>query len=148
MSPTYLRYAPVVGRLLMCIIFLLSGFNKVMHWSDTEQYMISHGMTVATGLLLAGAVVVEVGAGLALLLGFQVRLIALLLVLYLIPTTLIFHNFWSHPDQMINFLKNLAIMGGLIELSVAGAGAFSVDAAMGRRSGFGWTVWRAMRRMT
>jgi putative oxidoreductase len=137
MSPSYDRWTPLVARLLLCVIFLLSGASKLMAWPQTEAYMIEHGMTVATPALLAGAIIVEIAAGLALLLGFQVRLFAIVLFLYLIPTTLLFHNFWDfqgmeRQNQMIHFLKNLAILGGLLDLSVVGAGALSLDAAMAR----------------
>src|SRR5262245_42514676 len=113
MSAGYNRYVPVLGRLLMSVIFLLSGFNKLMDWSGTEAFMQAHGMTTATGALLAAAVAVEILGGVALLLGIRVRYVALVLFLYLIPTTFIFHNFWAvegaaRQEQMIHFLKNLA----------------------------------------
>ncbi len=143
----YQRYVPLFGRLLMCVIFLLSGFNKLMNWSGTEEFMQSQGMTTATGALLAAAVVVEIGGGLALLLGFKVRFVAIVLFLYLIPTTLMFHNFWAfqgaaRQDPMIHFLKNLAILGGLLDLSVAGAGALSLDAEIARARRPFWAFWQ------
>jgi putative oxidoreductase len=140
----------LAGRVLLSAIFLLSGISKILHWSATADHMAAHGMP-AVQMLLAGAVVVEVLGGLALLLGFQTRAASLILFLYLIPTTLIFHNFWAHQgaaqqDQMIHFLKNLAIMGGLLEVAAMGAGAWSLDAVQNRRrfAGFpGW--WRGRR---
>jgi putative oxidoreductase len=147
MSPSYQRYVPVLARLLMCIIFLLSGFDKLMHWSESEAYMTTHGLTTATGLLLAAAIIVEILGGLALLLGFALRPVAVILFLYLIPTTLIFHNFWAvagsmRQDQMHHFLKNVAILGGLLEASVAGAGTWSVDESIARWRRPFWAVWR------
>jgi putative oxidoreductase len=131
----------------MCVIFLLSGFNKLTNWSSNEAYLETHGMTTATSLLLAMAVVVELLGGLALLVGFRVRVVAIVLFLYLIPTTLIFHNFWAYEgamrqDQMIHFLKNLTILGGLLEASVAGAGAWSADERIARWRRPFWAVWR------
>src|SRR5262245_42888322 len=129
-------YASAAGRLLVSVIFLLSGFMKIARWEETEAFMASHGMP-ATSVLLALAALTEVLGGLALLLGFQTRAAALLLFLYLIPTTLVFHNFWAYQGQeqqmqMINFLKNLAIMGGLLGFFAFGAGSLSLDAWLDR----------------
>jgi putative oxidoreductase len=98
--------------------------------------MAAHGMT-AIPLLLTGAILVEILVGAALLLGFQTRVSAGLLFVYLIPTTLVFHNFWmlsgaEQQMQMVHFLKNLAIMGGLLEFVGVGAGALSLDAFLSR----------------
>ena len=124
-------YAPLIGRLLLAAIFLMSGFNKIMSPEATQQYMAAHGMP-ATGLFLVGAIVVEVGAGLALLLGLWTRLAATALFLFMIPTTLIFHTNFADPNQMIHFLKNLAMMGGLVYVAAYGAGQISLDAWLGR----------------
>src|SRR5262249_35586029 len=98
MYPLYQRYMPTIARLLMCVIFLLSGFTKVTNFAGNEGYMQAHGMTTATGLLLVLAIFAEIGGGLALFVGFRVRPVAVLLFLYLIPATLIFHNFWAESD--------------------------------------------------
>ena len=148
MFPLYQRFVPTLARLLMCVIFLLSGFNKATHFAGSEGFMRDHGMTTATGLLLVLAIIVEIGGGLALLFGFRVRAVSVVLFLYLIPTTLIFHNFWavSDPatqhDQQLHFLKNLTILGGLLALSVAGAGVLSIDAAIARARRPFWAFWR------
>jgi putative oxidoreductase len=131
----------VTGRVLLSVIFLLSGISKITQWDATAGLMAAHHMP-AVPQLLTGAIVVEVLGGLCLLLGFWTRTASLVLFLYLIPATLIFHNFWNlqgaeRQDMMIHFLKNLAIMGGLLELSAHGAGAWSVDAAVARRHA-GW----------
>jgi putative oxidoreductase len=114
----------------------LSGVGKIMDWSGTEAMMSAHGMP-AVPLFHIGAIVVELGMGLLFLVGWQTRWAALGLFVFLIPTTLIFHHFWDLADpertaQMINFLKNLAIMGGLLEVCAFGAGAISVDAWLQR----------------
>jgi putative oxidoreductase len=148
MFPLYQRYVPTIARLLMCVIFLLSGFNKVTNFSGTEGYMAAHGMTTGTAVLLVLAIIVEIGGGVALLLGFRVRAVSVMLFLYLIPATLMFHNFWAYSDpamrqdQMLHFLKNLTILGGLLALSVAGAGAPSLDAAIARARRPFWAFWR------
>jgi len=130
------RYATLVGRILISQIFLISGLQKILDWSGNAELMASRGM-FAVPLFLAGAILVEVGGGLSLLLGFRSRLGALLLFLFLIPTTLIFHSFWTEPPdrvqiQSIMFMKNLAIMGGLLLLAGFGAGPLSLD-ERGRR---------------
>ena len=125
------RYAPITGRILLSIIFLLSAFGKATDFSGMEQYMASKGLP-AIPLLLALAMLTEALGGLSLLLGFKARWGALLLFLFLIPTTLIFHDFWAltgamRQDMQIHFLKNLAIMGGLLMVAANGPGAFSLD---------------------
>ncbi len=148
MFPLYQRFVPVLARLLMCVIFLVSGFSKIANFSGNEAYMAAHGMTGGTAILLVGAIIVEIGGGLALLFGFRVRAVSVILFLYLIPTTLIFHNFWAHTDpatrqdQMLHFLKNLTILGGLLALSAAGAGVFSMDAAIARARRPFWMFWQ------
>lgn len=132
-----LEWLVVPGRLLICIIFLMSGSMKITHWSMMAGFMASK--MPAANLMLALAIFAELAGGLSLLLGFLGRLGALGLFIYLIPTTLIFHNFWAvdaahQQEQMINFLKNLAIMGGLL-MMIHGSGPLSIDAAMVRRGG-------------
>jgi len=112
------RYLPAVGRALISVIFLVSGVGKIMGWSATEGYMRSAGM-FAVPFFLMMATIIELGGGLSLLFGYWARIGAAALFLYLIPTTLVFHRFWSVPPQMAraqeaNFLRNLAIMGGLL----------------------------------
>jgi putative oxidoreductase len=125
------RYAPLLGRILLSVIFLLSAFGKITHFSGMEQFMASKGLP-AVPLLLVLALLTEALGGLSLLLGFKARWGALLLFLFLIPTTLIFHDFWTltgalRQDMQIHFLKNLAIMGGLLMVAANGPGAFSLD---------------------
>jgi putative oxidoreductase len=115
-------YLPPVARLLMSAIFILSGIGKLTGWSEMAGYMAAKGMP-AVPLLLGAATFLEIFGGLSLLLGWKPRLGAALLFLFLIPTTLIFHNFWAlagaeRMDQMTHFLKNLAILGGLLMVAV------------------------------
>ena len=128
--------ALLVGRVLMSVIFLGAGISKITGFAGSMQYMGSRpafaGLESALPVLLSLAIFAEVGGGLSLLLGWMTRLGALGLVLFLVPTTFIFHNFWTYPPeaqtmQQVMFLKNIAITGALLVLSVAGAGAFSVD---------------------
>lgn len=126
------------GRILISVIFLISGFFKVAGYSQVVGYAAAVGLP-APGVAIAIAAFLELACGLAILAGFQTRLAAWLLFLYLIPVTIVFHNFWKvqgaeQQTQMINFLKNFAIMGGLLILAVNGAGAYSADAALAKKS--------------
>jgi putative oxidoreductase len=124
------RYLPVVGRFLLALIFVLSGWGKITGFEGSVAYMASKGMPFPQ-FLLPGAILVELGGGLALMLGWKARWAALAIFLFLIPTTLIFHNYWALPPeqataQLISFRKNLAIMGGLLYVVAFGPGPFSV----------------------
>lgn len=131
-------YAAVPGRVLLSTIFLLSGFGKVTTFGGTVAYAASAGVP-APKLMIAIAAAAELIGGLSLLLGAFARIGAGGLFLFLIPTTIVFHNFWAAPDaqahlqQFVHFLKNLAIMGGLLMVVAAGPGPLSVDAARRRR---------------
>lgn len=121
----------LVGRVFLGTIFLLSGINKLMQWEATQSQMEAEGL-FAVPALLAIAAAVEILASLSVLTGTFARLGALALFVFLIPVTLVFHDFWTYEGsaremQMINFLKNLSIMGGLLLLIGAGAGRVSVD---------------------
>jgi putative oxidoreductase len=109
----------LLGRFLLSVIFLVSGFGKVTHWSQTAAGMAGAHLP-AVQLLLVLSVMVEIVGGLLLLFGIGVRYVAVVMMLWLIPVTLVFHNFWAFRGstmfeaQVVNFLKNLAIMGGLL----------------------------------
>ena len=112
----------IIGRILLGQIFLLAGIHKMMDWQGMSAYMASQGMPWIP-FFLTGAILVETLGGLSLILGIQPRIGALVLTAFLIPATLIFHDFWTLEDpqrslQMIMFQKNLAIMGGLLLFSI------------------------------
>lgn len=114
-----------LGRLLMSVIFLLSGYMKFAHLSAMA------GMLHMSPAMLGVAGAAELLGGLSLLLGLWSRLGALGLFIFLIPATVMFHHFWSVPaseqqDQMVHFLKNLAIMGGLLMIVAFGPGPLSI----------------------
>jgi putative oxidoreductase len=120
-----------LGRLALSAIFLLAGIGKFISYDETVQYMASKGLKFIP-ILLVGAALVEILASLALILGVKTRYAALALLLFLIPTTLIFHDFWNvDPEsakiQFIMFMKNLSIFGGLLYVIGAGPGAFAID---------------------
>jgi len=115
----------------------LSGWGKITGFEGTVAYMASKGMPYPQ-LLLPGAILIELGGGLALMLGWKARWAALAIFLFCIPTTLIFHNYWAVPpeqaqNQMIHFLKNFAVMGGLLYVVAFGPGPFSLGGSRRRR---------------
>ena len=118
------------GRLLLSSIFLASAFGKITNFEATTRYMESHGMPW-TPLFCVAAILIELAGGFALAVGYQVRWGAAALAVFLVAATLIFH---SSPDQRIHLLKNLAILGGLLEVMAFGPGRMSLD-GRGRAAG-------------
>lgn len=128
--------AVLIGRILIAAIFLVSGFAKLTDLAGTAGYMTAVGIPNAS-VLAAIAGIAEIAGGIAIALGIFGRLGALGLIALLIPTTVIFHGFWRFEGaeakaQMVNFMKNLAIIGGLVLLYAQGPGALSVDAKLRR----------------
>jgi len=128
----------LIGRILLAGIFLVSGYAKLSDPAGTIGYMQHAGIPNA-GTLVYVAGAAELLGGLALLFGFLARLGAFGLFVLLIPTTFYFHHFWdlSGADaqmQMVNFMKNLAVMGGLLMVVAYGAGRYSIDGRVRRRS--------------
>ena len=117
---------PVAGRLLLAAIFLISGAGKLAAPAMTIGYIGSMGLPFPT-LGYAIALLVELGGGLLLVLGFQTRLVALALAAFAIVTGLVFHHAIADQNQLIHLLKNFAIAGGLLQVAAFGAGAFSLD---------------------
>jgi len=126
-------YGPPVGRILLAVIFVLSGFGKLTNAAGTAGYMASHGIPFS-GVLVWITGIVELGGGLMLVVGFKARLAAVVLFLFTIAATVIFHPWWSDPSQKLNFLKNLCIMGGMLYVAAHGAGRFGIDREDGELS--------------
>lgn len=118
------KYANLAGRVLLAHIFLLAGLNKITGYSGTQAYMEAMGVP---GMLLPLVILLEVGGALALIVGWQTRWAAYALALFSIVSALIFHSNLSDQIQMILFMKNWAMAGGLLVLAANGAGAFSLD---------------------
>lgn len=120
-----------LARILISVVFIITGIMKLQHFAGTAQLIASVGVplaTIATGI----AIFIELDGGIAVILGWKTRFFAALQFLYLIPITYKFHNFWvaspeNHQMQLINFGKNLAIMGGLLLLVTRGGGESSVS---------------------
>ena len=139
-------YLTLIGRVLLGLMFLVSGIHKIADPHGTQQYMIMMGMTWMTTLFYIGAVAVEVAGSLSLLLGYRARAVGWLLFLFLIPTTLIFHTNFGDPNQMVHFLKNVSIMGGLLYVARYGAGRYSMDAGLEADRGC-WRTSRPLRKV-
>ena len=116
---------PLLARIFLSAIFLWSGINKILNPVGTQEFMAAQGLPF-TGILLILAIATEILGGLSVLLGYQVRWGAGILLGFLIPTTLIFHNNLADRMTQIMFLKNLGIMGGLLMLMEYGAGQLVV----------------------
>ncbi|HEY4074046.1 MAG TPA: DoxX family protein [Herbaspirillum sp.] len=121
----------LAGRLLIAIIFLLSGFGKITAPEATQGYIASVGMP-APLLAYIGAVIVELGGGILLLIGYRVRVVAAIMAIFTVIAALFFHHAFGDQNQMVHFLKNLAIAGGLLQVVAFGAGAFSIDSRRAR----------------
>lgn len=112
------RYLIYVGRFLMALVFVLSGIGKVSNFGGTERLLASEGIPLAA-IATVVVIVVELGGALMLMFGVWPGWAALALFLYLIPVTLVMHNYWAappeqHQNQLVHFLKNVSIMGGLL----------------------------------
>ena len=119
------QYGPLVGRILLVLIFILSGYGKISGWDGTLGFMASNGIPL-TSLMLGLTILIELGGGLLIALGLYARCAAVGIFLFLIPVTLIFHPFWSDPGQMNSFMKNIAIMGGMLYIMTYGSGPYSL----------------------
>lgn len=126
------RYAPVAGRALLGGLFLISGLGKLAAPAATIGYIAAAGLP-APALAYAGALAVEIGLASALIAGYRTQLVALLMAAFTLVTAFAFHFQPADQGQVIHFLKNLAISGGLLQVAAFGAGAFSLDALRGRR---------------
>src|SRR5450432_3875866 len=108
----------LLGRALLCVLFVVSGWGKIGGFADTAGFIGSKGLPLPQ-VLTAIAIAVELGGGLLLLIGWKARWIAWAMAAFTVVITPIFHNFWDVPaaevmEQQVNFLKNVAIIGGLL----------------------------------
>lgn len=119
------------GRIALALIFILSGVGKLAALGATKAYIQSVGLP-APDLALFGTIAIELLGGLALALGLRTRLAALVLAGFSILTAIVFHAQFTDQNQMIHFLKNVAITGGLLQVAAFGATAFSLDEMLAR----------------
>ena len=132
MSNTLQNTFNILGRLLIVALFLPAGLSKIAGFEGTVGYIASVGLPLPS-LAAALAIVVEIGGSLAILLGFQTRIAALVLAVFTLIASFFFHNFWGVPAdqafmQQLLFFKNVAVVGGLLAVAASGAGSFSLDA--------------------
>jgi putative oxidoreductase len=125
----------LAARILMALLFLPEGINKINGFSGTAGYIAAAGLPLPE-LGVALAIVVEVGGSLALLVGFQARWVALIMAIFTVATGFFFHKFWATPTdhamlEHIMFFKDMAIAGGLLMMVAFGPGSWSFDAKSG-----------------
>jgi len=124
-------YGPLVGRVLLALIFIIAGFGKITGFDGTVGYMQAYNVPM-TQVLAVLAIIVELGGGLMIAVGWKARWGAAAIFIFVLIASFIFHAFWAVPAdqaqlQNIMFMKNLAIMGGMLYIIVYGSGPLSVD---------------------
>ena len=124
-------YGPLVGRVLLALIFIIAGFGKITGFEGTVGYMQAYNMPM-TQILAVIAIIIELGGGIMIAVGWKARWAAAAIFIFVLIASFIFHAFWAVPAdqaqlQNIMFMKNLAIMGGMLYIIVYGSGPFSVD---------------------
>lgn len=129
-------YGPLLGRLLITAIFLRSAFNKITGFSAVAAGMAKKGIPYAE-VLLVGAIVFEIVGSLTVLFGWKARWGALLLIVFTVSATLLYHDFWNmgaaqYRSQLSHFMKNLSILGALIFVMGMGSGPLSLEKSRGQ----------------
>ncbi|MGQ0752483.1 MAG: DoxX family protein [Betaproteobacteria bacterium] len=124
------NYGPIAGRFMLAVIFVISGWGKIGGFEGAVGAISSKGIPLPH-IAAVLTILIELGGAILLIIGWQTRWAATALFLFMIPTTLLFHNFWAFEAaqqamQRTHFLKNLAIMGGLLYVMAYGAGRFSL----------------------
>ncbi|WP_413988275.1 DoxX family protein [Labrys okinawensis] len=128
------RYTPLLGRVLIAVIFVLSGFSKLTAPAATAGYIASAGLPLPyAGVALA--IVVELIGGILLVVGYQTRIVALIMALFAVATAVFFHSNLADQNMFIHFFKNIAMAGGLLQVVAFGAGSLSLDASLARKKG-------------
>lgn len=122
--------AALVGRILLALIFIMSGFGKITGYDGTAQYMATKLPMVA--LLLPLTIATELGGGILLIVGFKARWVGLLLAGFTLLAAIVFHDYWNadaahRMGQYLNFWKNVTITGGMLMVFAFGPGAWSLD---------------------
>jgi putative oxidoreductase len=123
---TWKALTALIGRILLVLIFVNSGIGKIGNFTGTAQFMANFGMPL-TFFFLGGAIFLELVGSISVILGYFTWLGALLLIIFLVPTTVIFHTDFADQTQVIHFMKNVSMLGGCFILLSAGAGRLSLD---------------------
>ena len=132
MNASYKAYASLAGRILLALMFIIAGFGKLGNLAGTAGYIASGGLPFPS-LLAVVVGLLELLGGIALVVGYQVRIAGLALALFTVAASMIFHAYWSAPadKQMVAqllFMKNISVAGGMLLISALGAGPWSLDA--------------------
>ena len=130
---TNYHWAALAGRILLALIFVTSGFTKIGGFEGTAGYIASEGLPMPQ-VLAALTILVELGGGILLVVGWKARWAALALAVFTLVAAVIFHNYWAVPAaermaQYINFWKNISMVGGMLMVFAFGPGRYSVDRA-------------------
>jgi putative oxidoreductase len=122
----------LIGRLWMAVLFIIFGMNKLVHTDQMQDYMRAHNGSVPVQLIYL-AMIVQIGCGVLLALGYQTRFAALMLAGFCIIATSLFHTDFNAPGELAHFTKDFAIAGGFLFMIAYGPDRFSLDAYLGRR---------------
>ena len=124
-------YVGAVGRLFIAALFLISGLGKIAAPAVTQGYIAAAGLPFPLLAYLV-AIVIEVGGGVLLVLGYQSRIVAGVMAAFTVAAALGFHRDFADPNAMAHFLKNISITGGLLQIVALGAGTFSIDGRLAK----------------
>ncbi|HEY9803025.1 MAG TPA: DoxX family protein [Leptolyngbyaceae cyanobacterium] len=120
------KYIPLVARSFLAVIFIYAGLNKVFNFAGTSASMAKAGLPIVE-VLLVFTIAFQILGGLSIILGYKAQIGAILLIIFMIPATLVFHNPLADPSQFNNFFKNLSIIGGLLLILAYGTGPLSLE---------------------
>ncbi len=121
----------LIARILIACIFLFEAYDSIVFFKSTKELMTAYNITWQQDLLLSGAIFLLLLGGILILIGYRSGLGAILLLLYWVPVTFILHSWWNDPVELqriesINFMKNIAIIGGLLMIYINGSGRYSI----------------------
>ncbi|CAD6530858.1 Inner membrane protein YqjF [Paraburkholderia hiiakae] len=125
------KFIPLLGRIMLGAPFAMSGLSKLAAYAATVGYIKAMGLPVPPLAYLV-SIVIELGGGLLLLSGYRVRPVSVVMALFCLVTAAFFHHNFADQNQMIHFLKNVMMAGGLLQIAYFGAGAYSLDQFFGR----------------
>ena len=123
-------YLSPIARIFIAIIFLMSGLNKIGNYGNTAYWMEAVGVP---SLFLPIVIALEIFGGLAIILGWKARIFSFLLAGFCMLSAIVFHSNFADQNEMINFMKNIAIAGGFLTITINGAGSFSLDGRLSQQ---------------
>jgi len=123
-------YLSPIARIFIAIIFLMSGLNKIGNYGNTAYWMEVVGVP---SLFLPIVIALEIVGGLAIILGWKARIFSFLLAGFCMLSAIVFHSNFADQNEMINFMKNIAIAGGFLTITINGAGSFSLDGRLSQQ---------------